>query len=56
MRRFWTLDPTDRVVLMLPTFAGTVQRCSVMINDGIRGFATQAEAETYLADFRCPCQ
>ena len=41
---------------MLATFDGTVQRFSVITNDGIRGFTTLAEAETYLADFRRPYQ
>jgi hypothetical protein len=52
VRRFWALDPTNQDTLMLGTFDGTVHRFGVIINDGIRGFATQAEAEGYLADFR----
>jgi len=52
VRRFWALDPTNRDILMLGTFDGTVHRFGVIINDGIRGFATRAEAAAYLADFR----
>ena len=52
VRRFWALDPTNHDALMLGTFDGTVLRFGVIINDSIRGFATQAEAEAYLADFR----
>jgi putative methionine-R-sulfoxide reductase with GAF domain len=52
VRRFWALDPTNHDALMLGTFVGTVLRFGVIINDGIRGFATQAEAAAYLADFR----
>jgi len=52
VRRFWAIDPNNGDALMLATFDGTAYAFGVIINDSIRGFATQDEAEAFLAQFK----